>query len=115
MTDQEISSKVATDVMGWEFRPQSRVRGEGWYIPGDWIGQKDWHPTTSLEQAHEVARKVVELSSPETFLIPLLQAQGESMHLEPYGSYWNIFNATPRQICEAALLAIKKAQEEEVK
>ena len=116
MTDNELDAKVATDVMG--FGVMLDMRGH-WYVNPALaikIAQYDWNPTTSLEQAHEVAVTLINRMGPIPFMYRLADAVGCGDDYDAaftVSRAWQIFNASPRQICEAALLAIKK--EEEVK
>lgn len=55
LTDEQIDSLVATEVMEWEHKPGVEGR---WYEYGNLVATEDWSPTTDMQDAWQVVRQL---------------------------------------------------------
>lgn len=125
--DQDaLNRQVAEQVMGWE--RSSYGEGRVWIdrAPGarnrypavldGADGEYIWHPSSSRDQAHEVMFVVTGKSPIHAFLMHLWRIVKGPMDQEDFNSWigtWAILNASPLEICQAALLCIQTPQEKD--
>lgn len=105
MTDRELDAAVATEVMGWSDYRQGK--------DFDYMSDRPcrlWCPTWRHEDNEVVESEIERRGLVGRYLLELAGILDLSKTTNTYEQHWRIRRATPRQICEAALAAVRGAK-----
>ncbi len=112
LSDDELNRMAATDVMGW--RTGTIGINAGMWVDGDGVekrwaastGNYGWLPAIDYNDAAMVRKEIERQGLQSLFAHNLAVVVKSDCYLEPsLVTKWKIANASPRQICVAAIAA----------
>mgnify|MGYP000882050582 CR=1 FL=1 len=106
ITNEELDRRTAVEIMGWEHK-YSSDSNIGYYIgkqPHMFVSVTDWHPSTDLNQAWQVAEQIAKDNEISIFIS---FDHTDNLMVEIDGDWYECIKGEPiaRAICLAALQA----------
>lgn len=108
LTPEEIDRLVATQVMGWTVKDDEinyYYHASGHYKRHG----SEWHPSTDHNDMALVRAEIQKRGLQNDFARRVCDMTNWENRNSSANYWWHLLNATPRQQCHAALLAVQEA------